>query len=52
LNPGDIIVAKNPWGIGPKDEELMDGTKLSYMRSQDIAAIISGGLDTSAVAEE
>jgi chaperonin GroES len=41
---GDIVVAKNPWGIGPKDEETLDGKKLSYMRSQDIAAKITGGL--------
>lgn len=41
---GDIVVAKNPWGIGPKDEETADGKKLSYMRSQDIAAKITGGL--------
>jgi co-chaperonin GroES (HSP10) len=45
LQPGDIIVAKNPWGIGPKDEELTDGTKLSFLRSQDIAALIPGGLE-------
>jgi co-chaperonin GroES (HSP10) len=44
LKPGDIVIAKNPWGIGPKDEELADGTKLSFMRSQDIAAKITGGL--------
>ena len=43
LKAGDIIIAKHPWGIGPKDEELSDGTKLSYMRSQDVAAVISGG---------
>jgi co-chaperonin GroES (HSP10) len=48
LQPGDIVIAKNPWGIGPKDEELADGTKLSFMRSQDIAAKITGGLSTSA----
>ena len=40
----DIIIAKNPWGIGPKDEETIDGKKLSFMRSQDVAAIITGGL--------
>lgn len=45
MQVGDIIVAKNPWGIGPKDEELEDGTKLSFMRSQDVAALIPGGLD-------
>ena len=44
LKPGDIVVAKNPWGIGPKDEELADGTKLSFMRSQDIAAKVTGGM--------
>ena len=44
LKAGDIIIAKHPWGIGPKDEELSDGTKLSYMRSQDVAAVITGGL--------
>jgi chaperonin GroES len=41
---GDIVIAKNPWGIGPKDEETADGKKLSYMRSQDIAAVIPGGI--------
>jgi co-chaperonin GroES (HSP10) len=40
----DIIIAKNPWGIGPRDEETMDGKKLSYMRFQDVAAVLSGGL--------
>lgn len=44
INVGDIVVAKNPWGIGPKDEETADGKKLSYMRSQDIAAVVTGGL--------
>lgn len=41
---GDVVVAKNPWGIGPKDEETANGKKLSYMRAQDIAAKITGGL--------
>lgn len=41
---GDYVVAKNPWGIGPKDEETTDGKKISYMRSQDIAAIVTGGI--------
>jgi len=44
INVGDIVIAKNPWGIGPKDEETADGKKLSYMRAQDIAAVVSGGL--------
>lgn len=44
IRPGSIVIAKNPWGIGPKDEETTDGKKLSYMRSQDIAAVITGGL--------
>lgn len=43
ITPGSLIIAKHPWGIGPKDEELSDGTKLSYMRSLDVAAVISGG---------
>jgi co-chaperonin GroES (HSP10) len=41
---GDVVIAKNPWGIGPKDEETTSGKKLSFMRSQDIAAVITGGL--------
>lgn len=41
---GDVVIAKNPWGIGPKDEETTDGRKLSFMRGQDITAVISGGL--------
>ena len=45
LKVGDLILAKNPWGIGPKDEELADGTKLSYMREQDIAAKVTGTMD-------
>jgi co-chaperonin GroES (HSP10) len=44
LKPGDLVMAKDPWGIGPKDEELSDGTKLSYMRSMSIAAKFTGGL--------
>lgn len=44
LEVGDLVIAKHPWGIGPKDEELADGTKLSYMREIDIAAKITGNL--------
>jgi co-chaperonin GroES (HSP10) len=44
IQPGDLILAKDPWGIGPKDEELSDGTKLSYMRSMNIAAKVTGDL--------
>lgn len=44
LKVGDVVIAKNPWGIGPKDEETVNGKKLSFMRSQDIAAVVTGGL--------
>jgi len=44
FQPGDLILARDPWGIGPKDEELADGTKLSYMRSMNIAAKVTGNL--------
>ena len=44
LEVGDLVIAKHPWGIGPKDEELADGTKLSYMREIDIAAKVTGKL--------
>ena len=44
LKPGDLILAKDPWGIGPKDEELADGTKLSYMREMNVAAKVIGEL--------
>ena len=44
IQPGDLILAKDPWGIGPKDEELADGTKLSYMRSINVAAKVTGNL--------
>ena len=44
IKVGSIVIAKNPWGIGPKDEETSDGKKLSYMRFQDIAAVVTGGL--------
>ena len=46
LKVGDMVVAKNPWGIGPKDEELPDGTKLSFMREIDIAAKVEGELQS------
>jgi co-chaperonin GroES (HSP10) len=45
ISVGDIVIAKNPWGIGPKDEETSDGKKFSFMRSQDIAAIVTGGIE-------
>mmetsp|Transcript_12998 Transcript_12998/g.27616 ORF Transcript_12998/g.27616 Transcript_12998/m.27616 type:complete len:162 (+) Transcript_12998:134-619(+) len=44
ISVGDVVIAKNPWGIGPKDEETPDGRKLSFMRSQDIAAKVEGTL--------
>mmetsp|Transcript_25669 Transcript_25669/g.46341 ORF Transcript_25669/g.46341 Transcript_25669/m.46341 type:complete len:159 (-) Transcript_25669:193-669(-) len=44
IDVGDVVIAKNPWGIGPKDEETPDGRKLSFMRSQDIAAVVEGKL--------
>jgi len=42
IEVGDVVVAKNAWGIGPKDEETPDGRKLSFMRSQDITAVVEG----------
>uniref|UniRef100_A0A7R9W3K4 Uncharacterized protein n=1 Tax=Pseudictyota dubia TaxID=2749911 RepID=A0A7R9W3K4_9STRA len=45
IEVGDVVIAKNPWGIGPKDEETGDGKKLSFMRAQDIAAVVTGGLE-------
>jgi co-chaperonin GroES (HSP10) len=44
LQPGVLVVAKNPWGIGPKDEETLQGQKWSFMRSQDVAAVVIGEL--------
>ncbi|KAL7531734.1 hypothetical protein ACHAXR_005249 [Thalassiosira sp. AJA248-18] len=44
IDVGDVVIAKNPWGIGPKDEETPDGRKLSFMRSQDITAKVEGKL--------
>ena len=44
ISVGDTVISKNPWGIGPKDEETPDGKKYSFMRSQDIAAVVEGGL--------
>jgi co-chaperonin GroES (HSP10) len=41
---GDTVVVKNPWGIGPKDEETVDGRKLSYARGVDIAGVVKGGV--------
>jgi len=43
IKVGDVVIAKNPWGIGPKDEETLDGKKISYMRAQDVAAVLTGG---------
>jgi co-chaperonin GroES (HSP10) len=45
IQSGDVIIAKNPWGIGPKDEETLDGKKLSFMRARDIVAVVEGGLE-------
>ena len=45
IKPGDVVISKNPWGIGPKDEETVDGKKLSFMRARDIAAVVEGGLE-------
>jgi co-chaperonin GroES (HSP10) len=45
IKPGDVIISKNPWGIGPKDEETVDGKKLSFMRARDIVALVEGGLE-------
>lgn len=42
ISIGNYIIAKNPWGIGPKDEETADGKKMSFMRSQDVAAVLDG----------
>lgn len=42
IKVGDYVIAKNPWGIGPKDEETEDGKKLSFMRGQDIAGVLDG----------
>ncbi|GMH69988.1 hypothetical protein TrVE_jg2334 [Triparma verrucosa] len=44
IKVGDTVVVKNPWGIGPKDEELADGRKLSYLKGQDVAGKIEGGI--------
>mmetsp|Transcript_44272 Transcript_44272/g.86893 ORF Transcript_44272/g.86893 Transcript_44272/m.86893 type:complete len:175 (+) Transcript_44272:42-566(+) len=38
IKSGDYVIVKNPWGIGPRDEETGDGRKLSFVRGQDIAA--------------
>ena len=40
---GELVMLKNPWGIGPKDEETPDGRKLSYIRAQDVAGVFEGG---------
>ena len=44
IKVGDIVIAKNPWGIGPKDEETPDGKKLSFMRGADISGKVVGTL--------
>ena len=40
IKAGDTVVVKNPWGIGPKDEETADGRKISYVRGQDVAGVV------------
>ena len=40
----DVPVEDRVCNFGPKDEETTDGMKLSYMRAQDITAVITGGL--------
>mmetsp|Transcript_26343 Transcript_26343/g.40802 ORF Transcript_26343/g.40802 Transcript_26343/m.40802 type:complete len:162 (-) Transcript_26343:250-735(-) len=49
---GDVVVLKDPWGIGPKDEETSDGRKLSYAMAKNIAAVLDGSLIPEAVDEE
>ena len=42
IEEGMLVVVKNPWGIGPKDEETGDGRMLSYVRHADVACVLNG----------
>ncbi|KAG5191883.1 hypothetical protein JKP88DRAFT_274868 [Tribonema minus] len=39
LKPGDLVYVKDPWGIGPKDDEFSNH-KFSFVRYQNICAVI------------
>ena len=42
--PGDLVYCKNPWGIGPKDEQFGeegDVRRFSFLRYEDIAAVVN-----------
>jgi co-chaperonin GroES (HSP10) len=40
LKKGDVVVIKNPWGIGPQDEISCDNKKLSYVHVKDVCAFV------------
>jgi hypothetical protein len=44
LQVEDVMFANSPWGIGPKDEELADGTKLNFMRGVQTSLPRSAGM--------
>ena len=44
IKTGNVVIAKNPWAIGPNDKETLDGRKLSFMQSQDITVVVEGKL--------
>jgi len=39
LGPGDVAYVKQPWGIGPRDENW-EGRKFSFIRSHDVLSRI------------
>ncbi|CAM9384785.1 unnamed protein product [Chrysoparadoxa australica] len=49
LNVGDLVYVKDPYGIGPRDEEF-GNRKFSFVRYSSIAAVIpsSGALEADA----
>lgn len=39
ISVGDLVYVKDPWGIGPKDDEFSN-RKFSFVRYQNICAVI------------
>eukprot|EP00612_Vaucheria_litorea_P000592 CAMPEP_0171459054 /NCGR_PEP_ID=MMETSP0945-20130129/4487_1 /TAXON_ID=109269 /ORGANISM="Vaucheria litorea, Strain CCMP2940" /LENGTH=147 /DNA_ID=CAMNT_0011984987 /DNA_START=124 /DNA_END=567 /DNA_ORIENTATION=- len=39
IKPGDLVYVKDPWGIGPKDDEFSN-RKFSFVRFENICALV------------
>eukprot|EP00903_Cladosiphon_okamuranus_P007982 g7704.t1 len=51
VKPGDLVFVKDPYGIGPRDDEFA-GKKFSFVRYTSICAVIPDSEDFEAAARE